>query len=136
MSMNGYLDDIHMEECAECRASLGIGTSVPADAAYSAAGPDAGESKSGSLRAERGSYYGDPLINHASIGAIWSGILVQAMSSGRWRPGETIPADLVCLMMVGLKLSREAYRHKDDNILDARVYLEFVDEIAGVVGRE
>jgi hypothetical protein len=83
-----------------------------------------------SLREERGSYYGDPTINHASIGAIWAGILLQALSSGRWRVGETLPPELVCLMMVGVKLSREAYRHKDDNITDAKVYIDFVGEMS------
>ena len=82
------------------------------------------------LKARRGAYYGDIAINHASIGAIWGGILVQAASSGRWKVGETIPPDLVCLMMVGVKVSREAFRHKVDNIDDAQNYLDFVDDLS------
>jgi len=113
-------------ECAECGAGLGLGmdgTSGVLVIGGIEAEPDL-------LRKERGSYYGDPTINHASIGAIWAGILVQALSSGRWRVGETLPPELVCLMMVGVKLSREAYRHKDDNIVDAKVYIDFVDEMS------
>ena len=83
-----------------------------------------------SIREERGSYYGDPTINHSSIGAIWAGILLQALSSGRWKAGETLPPELVCLMMAGVKLSREAFRHKDDNIVDAKVYMDFVGEMS------
>ena len=82
------------------------------------------------IREERGSYYGDVQRNHESIGAIWSGILGQAVMAGRWAHGERIPPEIVCLMMVGVKLSREAYRHKDDNIVDAKVYIDFVDELS------
>lgn len=94
-------------------------------------GPTGYEDPLTKLREERGSYYGDVAINHGSIGAIWGGILVQAASSGRWRVGEVVPPDIVCLMMVGVKMSREAYRHKTDNIDDAQNYLDFVEELIG-----
>lgn len=104
------------EQCAEC----GVGLGMQGDEGVWC--PD--------LRRERGSYYGDPTINHSSIGAIWAGILLQALSSGRWKAGETLPPELVCLMMAGVKLSREAFRHKDDNIVDAKVYMDFVGEMS------
>ena len=85
------------------------------------------------IREERGSRYGNVYINHASIGEIWAGILLQAQSSGRWAVGQSIPPEIVCLMMVGVKLSREAYRHTDDNIVDGKIYLDFVDEMSGEI---
>lgn len=83
-----------------------------------------------SIRAERGERYGHVQINHASIGAIWGAILLQAMSSGRWDIGSAIPPELVTLMMVGVKMSREAFRHGDDNIVDAKNYIDFTDELS------
>jgi hypothetical protein len=60
---------------------------------------------------------------------IWGGILAQAMTGGRWLPGENIPAELVTLMMAGVKVSREAFRHQPDNVLDARNYIAFTGEL-------
>jgi hypothetical protein len=82
------------------------------------------------IRKERGSRYGDITINHSSIGAIWGGILLQAMSGGRWVPGNTVPPEVVCLMMAGVKLSRESYAHTPDNIVDGKIYLDFVGELS------
>jgi hypothetical protein len=83
-----------------------------------------------SLRSERGAFYGPVKSNHDSIGAIWGGILQQAVAGGRWLAGEPLPPEIVCLMMVGVKLSREAFRHKQDNIDDGKVYLDFVGELS------
>ena len=86
--------------------------------------------KGAAVRLERGADYGDVRLNHASIGAIWGGILLQAMSANRWHIGEALPPELVTLMMVGVKLSREAYRHKEDNIVDGKNYLDFTQEVS------
>ena len=108
----------HPENCAECRGSLGLGGEAPLDR----------------LRDDRGKFYGPVLVNHASIGAIWGGVLAQAVAGGRWKAGDVVPPEIVCLMMVGVKLSRESFRHKTDNIDDAQNYLEFADEIVGAGG--
>lgn len=106
----GYdLEADHPAECTECRGAMGLGE----------------------LRKERGSDYGPVFINHSSIGAIWGGVLAQAVAAGRWTAGAVVPPEIVCLMMVGVKLSREAHRHKTDNIDDAQNYLDFVDELSG-----
>lgn len=62
----------------------------------------------------------------------WGGILTHA----GWIPGEPIPARIVCLMMVALKLNREAYCHQTDNIDDGHNYLAFAGEIADGDQRE
>jgi hypothetical protein len=113
----------HPENCAECRGSVGLGV-------VDYAGGEM-PSQLDKLRDERGAYYGDVLVNQASIGAVWGAILVQAATGKRWKIGEAVPPEIVCLMMVGVKLSRESFRHKTDNIDDAQNYLEFADEMAG-----
>jgi hypothetical protein len=84
----------------------------------------------GKIREERGSHYGPVECNHLSIGYIWGGLLMQAVESKRWKAGEPIPPELVTLMMVGVKLSREAFKHKDDNIVDGKNYLDFTGELS------
>ena len=82
------------------------------------------------LRQERGRDYGPVRENHIAIGMIWGGILLQGFMAGRWIPGEPVPPELVTLMMAGVKASREAFKHKADNVLDARNYLAFTGELA------
>ena len=104
-------------ECTECLGRvMGLG--------------GIGQPETAKLRQERGEYYGDIRRNHESIGLIWAGILGQAVMAGRWAHGEPIPPEIVCLMMVGVKLSREAFRHKQDNIIDAKNYADFASELA------
>lgn len=43
--------------------------------------------------------------------------------------GYDISAEQVCLMMVGLKIAREAGAHDHDNLVDAIGYLELVQEV-------
>lgn len=78
------------------------------------------------IRAKRGQKYGPVKENHETIGMQWGGIL----SHSGWMPGEPIPARIVCLMMVALKLNREAYSPQEDNIHDGINYLNFAGEIA------
>ena len=84
----------------------------------------------GKIRQDRGVDYGPVDVNHTSIGHIWGGILMQAIESKRWKAGDPLPAELVTLMMVGVKLSREAFRHKKDNIVDGKNYLDFTGELS------
>jgi len=79
------------------------------------------------IRKERGTKYGPVKENHETIGMQWAGILTH---SG-WTPGEPIPARIVCLMMVALKLNREAYSPQEDNIIDGKNYLDFAGELSG-----
>jgi hypothetical protein len=82
------------------------------------------------LREDRGAYYGPVATNHISIGMIWGGILTQAVQADKWIPGQPLPARLVTLMMTGVKMSREAFRHKQDNVDDAKVYWDFTKELS------
>ena len=78
------------------------------------------------LREGRQKDYGDPFSCHASIGAAWGAILGQ---SGYTR-GDLVQARTVALMLAAMKLMREAYSHKQDNLDDAVVYLKFAGEFA------
>lgn len=82
------------------------------------------------LQQERGQDYGPVEVNHRGIGMHWGAILFQAFTSGRWRPGDAIPPELVTLCMVCVKVNREAYRHKQDNVDDGRNYLRFTGELS------
>jgi hypothetical protein len=62
--------------------------------------------------------YGDFHDNMADIGLVWSGIL-----------GFTVEPKKVALCMAGLKLVREANKHKRDNGVDAIGYAGIAHEI-------
>lgn len=62
---------------------------------------------------ERGEDYGHPKIDFARTALIWTGIL-----------GVKIKPSDIPLCMIGLKLSREVHKHKDDNIADIQGYAE------------
>jgi len=62
--------------------------------------------------------YGDFHDNMADIGLVWSGIL-----------GFTVEPKKVALCMAGLKLVREANKHKRDNGVDAIGYMGIAHEI-------
>ena len=80
------------------------------------------------LRDERGKDYGPVRQNHEAIGAIFDGILHQFGWDFRSKCLKDNP-HIVTLLMSGLKHSREAYKHKRDNIADAHNYLDFTEEI-------
>lgn len=68
---------------------------------------------------DRQADYGAPEDNLARIAQIWSGIL-----------GVPVTARTVALCMVGVKLAREGYRHKHDNLVDAYAYLEIAERLS------
>lgn len=74
----------------------------------------------------RRSTYGHPRDNHARTAAIWT-----AQLSRKLRPGERITPRDVCLLMAGVKLSREAHSPHRDNLVDLAGWArnaEIVDE--------
>lgn len=65
----------------------------------------------------RGAFYDHPYDNFARTGLIWSGVLFSKL-----KPGEIVEPEDVSLCMVGVKMAREAYRHKRDNLTDGHGY--------------
>lgn len=60
--------------------------------------------------------YGTPKQNYEGIAKVWSGLLSPILK-------RDITPDEAALMMVGLKLQRQAMKHKRDNLVDAHGYL-------------
>lgn len=73
---------------------------------------------------ERNSTYGSPLEDYSKTAKIWSGLLTHKL-----KPGEEITPKEAVLMMVGLKLSREVFKHTPDNLIDAHGYLNLAEWI-------
>lgn len=63
------------------------------------------------VNTDRQKTYDHPFDNFSRIGLIWSAIL-----------DKEITPEQVALCMVGVKLAREAYAPKDDNIIDGVGY--------------
>jgi hypothetical protein len=66
--------------------------------------------------------YGTPRQNYEGIAKVWSGILSNRLKSD-------ITPEEAALMMVGLKLQRQAQKHKQDNLVDAHGYLLVYEHI-------
>lgn len=67
--------------------------------------------------------YGTPRENYEGIAKVWSGILSPILK-------RDITPEEAALMMVGLKLQRQAMKHKRDNLVDAHGYLLVYAHIA------
>lgn len=70
------------------------------------------------VNTERQSDYGHPKPNMDRTACIWSGIL-----------GISVTPRQVALCMIGLKLAREAHRHKDDNVVDIHGWANVLDAV-------
>jgi hypothetical protein len=78
-------------------------------------------------RKQRGEVYGDHHTGNTNVGRIWSGILSQYFQT--YLPD--IPADIVDLMMAGVKIARVSQPHgrgHQDSFHDARIYLSMGEE--------
>lgn len=72
----------------------------------------------------RGDFYDHPYDNFTRTARMWSGLLYSKLL-----PDEEVTAEDVALCMVSLKLAREVFRHKRDNIVDAHGYLITFDMV-------
>jgi len=69
------------------------------------------------ITGDRNQSYGNPKDDYTKTALIWSGLLAHKLK-------ENITPEEAILMMVGVKLSREVFKHKRDNLVDAHGYLE------------
>jgi hypothetical protein len=77
----------------------------------------------GLINGDRQGAYGPPAESFCRTAALWSAYL-----------GHTVSGKDVALCLALLKLSREAHRHKPDNLLDAAGYLGLAADM--VVGED
>lgn len=79
------------------------------------------------LREQRQPDYGEPRECHYAIALAWNALMAQHINATN---ATVLDARMVALMLAAMKLVREAYHHKQDNLDDAKVYLEFVEEFS------
>lgn len=70
------------------------------------------------VNGDRRSDYGHPLDNYSDVARIWSVILKT-----------DVTAEQAALCMVGLKLARQAFKGKRDNLVDLAGYTQVVEMI-------
>ncbi len=75
------------------------------------------------INSDRQAEYGPPAESFDRIASLWSAYLGQSIS----------PRD-VAICMALLKLGRESFKHKEDNLLDAAGYIGLADELPGLDG--
>lgn len=68
--------------------------------------------------------YSAPQRDYAKTAYMWTGILLEKL-----RPGEVITPKEAVLMMACMKISREVFQHKRDNLIDAAGYIACAERI-------
>lgn len=82
--------------------------------------PTAADPVAEAVRAERGSIYGDPFLNHKGIAMMWASLLAPWWESIRdYKP---LPPHVVALLFAALKLNRMRLRFHEDNYVDLHNY--------------
>jgi hypothetical protein len=74
------------------------------------------------VEGDRGADYDHPLDNFRKTAVVWTGILDQKLRA-------PITEEEVGLLMVGVKLAREAHHHKRDNLVDVSGYAQTVQMV-------
>lgn len=80
------------------------------------------------VNGDRQADYGTPRQNYEGIAKVWSGILSPILK-------RDITPEEAALMMVGLKLQRQAMKQKRDNLVDAHGYLLVYQHIVADGGK-
>ena len=75
--------------------------------------PNALETAGKLVRKDRQKDYDSPSPNMRRTAKIWTGILDPILQEGT-----EVSPEQVAMCMIGLKLAREAYKHKPDNLCD------------------
>ena len=78
------------------------------------------------VHGDRGADYGHPGVDYRAVGRMWAAILERHFG---FKVPDIDPR-IAALMMVAVKLSREAGKHKRDNCTDMAGYAECVQMIA------
>ena len=73
---------------------------------------------------DRNEDYGEPHENMARIAEIWTGIL---RASGVISGDRAVRPEDVAMCMIGVKLAREAFKHKQDNLDDMAGYVDVLE---------
>lgn len=71
------------------------------------------------VHGDRGAAYGHPFVDYECTAALW-----QALIKRRYGVDVPMTPDFACLLMIAVKLSREAGKPKRDNLTDAAGYAE------------
>lgn len=78
----------------------------------------------------RGDAYDHPFNDYQRTGMIWGALFHEwAKKAAASSVPIAIPPELACLGMIGVKLSRESFKHKRDNLTDTAGYALCVDLI-------
>ena len=75
---------------------------------------------------DRQATYGHPKVNFSSTAEIWTTLL---RGTGTLTPGQELTAHDVGVLMIGLKLVRQAYRPKRDNLVDIAGYAHSIERL-------
>jgi len=73
---------------------------------------------------ERNDSYDHPHPNFSKIAAVWTTLL-----SAKLREGAQITPEEVANLMIGMKLVRQAHKHKRDNLVDIAGYARCIERL-------